>query len=41
MENAKIIKMVPMIERKIASVLPTFFVLTMDSIFSPYTLIDF
>jgi len=33
MEKAKIIKMAPMIERKIASILPTFFVLTMGSIF--------
>jgi hypothetical protein len=32
-EKAKIIKMAPMIERKIASILPTFFVLTMGSIF--------
>jgi hypothetical protein len=33
MEKAKIIKMIPMIERKIASALPTFFVLTTGSIF--------
>jgi hypothetical protein len=33
MKKAKIIKMTPMIERKIASALPTFFVLTTDSIF--------
>jgi hypothetical protein len=37
MKKAKIIKMIPMIERKIASGLLTFFVLTMGSIFfSPY-----
>jgi hypothetical protein len=33
MKKAKIIKMTPMIERKIVSALPTFFVLTTDSIF--------
>jgi hypothetical protein len=33
MKKAKIIKITPMIERKIASALPTFFVLPMDSIF--------
>jgi hypothetical protein len=33
MEKAKISKITPMIERKIVSILPTFFVLTMDSIF--------
>jgi hypothetical protein len=33
MKKAKINKMTPMIDRKIASALLTFFVLTMDSIF--------
>jgi hypothetical protein len=36
MKKAKIIKMIPMIDRKIASALLTFFVLTTDPIFHPY-----
>jgi hypothetical protein len=41
MKKAKIIKMTPMIERKIASALPTFFVLAVDFIFFSLHLIDF